>query len=224
MTRFFSQAAALFKKDLVAEFREPHHFFSVLLFGLLLLLLFSFALSADPALMRQVAPGLFWLATFFASILFLEHSLRKETEGGQWDGLLLLGIDPKALYLGKMLANLAFVIFLQIVLLPLMAILYDLPITFSLLQVLLLGSAGIATLGTFYAGLTASFKEGQLLLPILLFPMLVPVLLSAVKVTELMIAHDLFGQQVAWMKLLIVFDLVFLLGSLLCAEFLFDGN
>ena len=135
-----------------------------------------------------------------------------------------MGIDPKALYLGKMLANLSFVIILELVLLPLMAILYDVPLTPALLVVLMLGSLGIATLGTFYAGLTALFREGQLLLPLLLLPMLVPVLLAAVKVTELTLAHDLFGQQIAWLKLLIVFDSIFLLGSLLFAEQLFDGT
>lgn len=222
MTLFFRQVLILFRKDLLVEYREPVHFLSILLFGLLLILLFSFALSADPELMKKMAPGLFWLAILFSSLLELDHSFRKETEGGQWEGLLLLGVDAKALYLGKWLANLTFIVVLQVVLLPLMAILFDLSLSFELLEVLLLGSLGITSLGTFYAGMTARFKEGQVLLPLLLFPMLVPVLLSAVKVTELMLVHDLFGQGIAWLKLLIVFDIVFLLGSLLSADLMFD--
>jgi heme exporter protein B len=216
------QIFILFKKDLVAELREAHHFASILLFGLLLLLLFSFALSVDPDLMQKMAAGLFWLAVLFSSILTLHHSFRMETEEGQWEGLLLLGADPKAIYLGKLLANLFFVLILQLFLLPLMVILFDLSPTWSLAVVAFLGSLGIATLGTFYAGLTATFREGQVLLPILLFPMLVPVLLSAVHATQFSLAHDLFGQQIAWLKLLIVFDIIFLLGSVLCADFLFD--
>ena len=223
MRLFLRQLGAVYKKDLLLELREPQQFFSILLFGLLVLLLFSFALSVDPELMRKMAVGLFWLAVLFTSLLALEHSFDKETGDGQWEGLLLLGIDPKALYLGKMLANLSLVFILEIFLLPLMAILYDLSLSPALLLVLVLGSLGIATLGTFYAGLTALFKEGQLLLPLLLLPMLVPVLLAAVKVMELTLAHDLFGQQLAWLKLLIVFDTIFLLGSLLFADQLFDA-
>lgn len=220
--RFCRQVFLIFKKDLLLEFREPDHFLSLLLFGLLLLLLFSFALSVDPDLMRRMAAGLFWLAVLFASLLSLDHSFRKETEEGQWEGLLLMGLDPKALYLGKCLSHLCFVLLLQLWLLPLMAGLFDLSLSGSLVFVLLLGSLGITTLGTFYAGLTATFREGQTLLPLLLFPMLVPVLLASVKATELAMVHDLFGQQIAWLKLLTVFDIVFFLGSLLLSETMFE--
>ncbi len=220
---FARQAFAIFRKDVTSELREGHHLLSIILFGLLLLLLFSFALSVDPDLMRKMSSGLFWLAILFSSILSLGHSFRKETEEGQWEGLLLLGIEPKALFLGKLLTNLFFIFMVQLFLLPLLAILYDQSLTWSLGIALGLGSLGIATLGTFYAGLTASLQEGQLLLPLLLFPMLVPVLLCAVNVTQLTFAHDLFGQQVAWLKLLIVFDTIFFLGSLMFADTLFEG-
>lgn len=222
MMLFFRHVFLLFKKDLLSELRESHSFISVLLFGLLLFLLFSFALSVDPELMKKMAPGLFWLATLFSSILTLEHAFQKETEDGQWEGLLLLGMSPKAMYLGKMLTNLASIFLLQIFLLPLMVVFFDISLTWDLIRILLLGSLGIAGLGTFYSALTASFREGQVLLPLLLFPMLVPVLLASVHVTGLILAHDLFGQQVAWIKLIIVFDTIFLLGSLLCADLLFD--
>lgn len=223
MSMLLRQIGALVAKDFVAECREAHHLFSILLFGFLLLLLFSFALSVDPALMRKMAPGLFWLASFFSSVLTLQHSYRRETEDGQWAGLLLLGVDPKVLFLGKLLVNLAFIGGVQLLLLPSMAILFDLTLTWSLAIVLLLGSLGMASLGTFYAGVTAAFREGQVLLPLLLFPMMVPVLLAAVHATDLTLAHDLFGQRAAWLKLLIVFDTIFLLGSLLCADVLFEG-
>ena len=224
MILFARQTFAVFRKDITAELRRGHHILSIVLFGLLLLLLFSFALSVGPDLMRKMSAGLFWLAILFTSILSLGHSFRNETEDGQWEGLLLLGIDPKALFVGKLLTNLFFIFILQIFLLPLLAILYDQPLNWSLSIAIGLGSLGIATLGTFYAGLTATLKEGQILLPLLLFPMLVPVLLCSVNVTQLTLAHDLFGQQAAWLKLLIVFDTIFLLGSLLFADTLFEGS
>ncbi len=222
MSLFVKQVGAIFQKDLRTELRQGHNLLSIILFGVLLLLLFSFALSVDPDLMRRMAPGLFWLAIFFTSILSLSQSFRQETEDGQWEGLLLLGTDPRALYIGKLLTNLVYTFCLQLVMLPLMAILFDQSPTLSLTLSLFLGSLGIATVGTLYAGLTASFREGQVLLPLLLFPMLVPVLLCAVNVTSLSLAHDLFGQQRAWLKLLILFDTIFFLGSMLFAETLFD--
>jgi heme exporter protein B len=223
-TLFIKQVFGIFAKDLRCELRDRRHFFSILFFGLLLLLLFSFSLSVEPELMRKMAAGLFWLAILFSSLLSLGDSFRRETEEGQWDGLLLLGGDPKALYLGKMLANLSFILLVQLFLLPLMALLFDLPLSFSLVSILFLGSFGIAALGTFYAGLTTSFREGGVLLPLLLFPMLVPLLLAAVKVTGLLLIHDIFGEEVAWLKLLLIFDTVFFLGSLVLSELLFDGG
>ena len=224
MSLFLRQIGEIVRKDILSQLREGHHFFSVILFGLLLLLLFSFALSVDPEMMRKIAPGLFWLSVLFSSILTLQDSFRRENEDRQWDGLLLIGTDPKALYLGKLISHLASILLLQLLLLLLMGILFDLSLTPSLFLVLLLGGLGIATLGTFYAGLTASLREGQLLLPLLLFPMMVPVLLAAVHATEYILVGDLFGQKVAWLKLLILFDSIFLLGSLLCADSLFEGS
>ncbi|MBF0491175.1 MAG: heme exporter protein CcmB [Deltaproteobacteria bacterium] len=222
MSLFLQQVGAIFRKDLKTELRQGHNLLSIILFGVLLLLLFSFALSVDPDLMRRMAPGLFWLSIFFTSILSLSHSFRQETEEGQWEGLLLLGTDPRALYMGKFLTNLSYTLCLQLVMLPLMAVLFDQNLSFSLGLCLFLGSVGIASIGTLYAGLTASFREAQMLLPLLLFPMLVPVLLCAVNATSLSLAHDLFGQQRAWLKLLILFDTIFFLGSTLFAETLFD--
>ncbi|MBI4412287.1 MAG: heme exporter protein CcmB [Deltaproteobacteria bacterium] len=222
MIFFIRQVTSILKKDLLAELREPDHLLSVALFGFVLFVLFSFALSIEPTLMRKMAPGLFWLAVFFSSVLTLERSFQREVEDGQWEGLLLAGGDVRALYLGKMFSNLAMVLALQIILLPLMGILFDLSLSWSLVGVILLGSLGISTLGTCYAGLTVSLKGGEALLPILLFPMLIPVLLAATETTRFILAHDLFGQQMAWIKLLFLFDILFLLGALLNAENFFD--
>ncbi len=224
MIPFVRQTLALWRKDLTAELREADHVLAVLMFAVLLLILFNFALSVEPELMQKVASGLFWLAILFSSILTLERSFQRETEDGQWEGLLLMGAAPRALYLGKMLANLTVVILVQFFLLPFMVVLFDLSLPVSLVWILLLGSVGVAALGTTYAGLTATLRGGEALLPILLFPMLVPLLLAAVEATNLTIARDLFDQRLAWIQLLILFDTVFLLGSLLGAGILFDRS
>ncbi|MBI2982549.1 MAG: heme exporter protein CcmB [Deltaproteobacteria bacterium] len=216
------QTGWLLSKEMRVEFRELYHLLSLFMFALLLLILLSFALGNNPDLMKKVAPGLFWIAIFFSSTLTLNSSFRRETEDGQWEGLLLLGIDPKALYLGKFLANLIFLLTLQIILVPFWIVFFDLSFTFSLLSILFLGSIGISTIGTFYAGLVASFREGPVFLPLLLFPMLVPVLLASVQATQYLITQDPFGQQIVWVRLLIAFDIIFFLGSLSLADFLFE--
>ncbi|MBI2082141.1 MAG: heme exporter protein CcmB [Deltaproteobacteria bacterium] len=222
MISFLSQTYWILTKDLKIEFRELYHLISVFLFGFLLLILLSFSLGSHPDLMKKIAPGLFWIAIFFSSILMLNSSFRREMEDGQWEGLLLLSIDPKALYLGKLLGNFLFLLVLEIGLLPFLVIFFDLSLNPSLLSILILGSAGIATVGTFYAGLITSFREGQILLPLLLFPMLVPVLLASVQATQYLMTDDPFGQQIIWVRLLIVFDFIFLLGSILLADLMFE--
>ncbi|MBI4196928.1 MAG: heme exporter protein CcmB [Deltaproteobacteria bacterium] len=224
LKRGFYQVLALVKKDLLLEFREVDHLVSLLLFGFLLLLLFSFALSVEPDFMRKMAPGLFWMTILFSSLMMMERSFQRENEGGQWEGLLLTGADPKVLYVSKMLSNLLFIILIQVIIFPLMVFLFDLSLTPSLWSIFLLGSLGISSLGTTYGGLTATLKGGGIMLPLLLFPMLIPVLLASVKITELTLAHDIFSQREVWFKLLILFDSVFLLGSILLSDVLFDRS
>ena len=222
MNPFLNQTIAIWRKDIKIEIREADHLVALFLFSLLLLVLFNFALNVEPDLMQKTAPGLFWLSVLFASVLTLERSFRRESEEGQWEGLLLQGGDPCALYCGKVLSNLTVVWMVQLFLTPFMIFLFDLPLPLSFLGILFLGSLGVATLGTTYAGLTATLKGGEVLLPTLLFPMLVPLLLAAVQATDLTLTNDLFGQKGVWVELLILFDTVFLLGSLLGAGILFD--
>lgn len=219
---FLRHIMAIVKKDLVAELREPDHTIAVLLFGLLLLMIFSFALSVEPELMRRMAPGIYWLAVLFSALLTLNHSFQRECHDGQWEGLLLFGISAQALYLGKMVGNLSMILLLQLLLLPLMSILFDVSLSWPLITIIILGNIGITTLGTMYAGLTSTLRGGQALLPLLLFPMLVPVILAATEAARLVLANDLFGQRIVWLELLILFDIVFFLGSVLCAEAFFD--
>lgn len=214
---------ALLYKDVLVELREVHHVLSVVLFGLMLMLLFSFALSVDPDVARRIAAGLYWLAIFFTAILTLEHSFRREMVAGQWDGLLLTGVDPRLLFVGKVLAHLLLLFLVGATLLLPMAVLFDVSLSWRLVSVLALGTLGIAGVGTFYAGLTARVREGQVLLPLLLFPMMVPLLLAAVHATQFAMSHDVFGQQIAWLRLLAVYDLVLGVGALLCAGPLFES-
>jgi len=223
VSRFFRETVIVCRKDLLMEFREARHLISVILFALLLLLVASFALSAEPEFLKKGAGGLFWLVVLFSSILTFEHSFQKEVGSGEWQGLLLLGLDPKALFLGKMLTNFLIVLATASVLGPFLVFLYDLSPTASFPLVVFLGCLGLAVLGTLYGGMTVPLRGGQALLPLLYFPMTIPLILAAVHATSLAGIPDLFGGQSVWLRLLILFDVVFFFGSVALSDFVMEG-
>ena len=211
--KFFRCAIGIFHKDLLSELRKREHINSIFFFALLILFLFSFALGTEPLLLQKLTPGLLWLAILFSSTLALERSFQAETESGCLDGLLLYSISPRAVFLGKLLSNLFFIVIVQIIVTSMMFILYglDAPKNFKLLLlVFILGDVGIATLGTFYAVLTTKTKARYILLPLLLFPMLIPLLLGSVYVTQYALEGSLFSQSEMWLSLLGIYDSVFL--------------
>ena len=188
--------------------------------------MFSFAIGAEPTLLQRMAPGLLWMVILFSSILTLERSFQTELEQGCMEGLLLYSNSYRALFLGKFLGNVIFIIFVQAVAVIAMFILYNLDFPKRpglLLGVLLLGDIGIASIGTFYAALTAKTKARQVLLPLLLFPMLVPLILGAVYVTGFALTGDLFEESYAWIRLLLIFDTVFVAACFMAANPLMEG-
>jgi heme exporter protein B len=198
------------RKDLLLQWRTRARLAAIFAFGSTALLLFSFAIGPSAAALRQHAAGFLWLALLLSSTLALAESFESEMEGRALEGLLLLPASPRAIYYGKALANCAQLTLLGVALVPLMIVLYDAGTTRlpGLLCVILLGSAGLSAPGTLYATMTSQAKAGQTLLPVLLFPLVVPVLLSAVKATSLLILGDPMGQLGSWVLLLSAFDLI----------------
>ena len=191
---------------------------AIFVFGATSLLLFSFAIGPSAEALRQHAAGFLWLALMLSSTLTLAESFQSEREHGALEGLLLLPASPRALYYGKALANWGQLALLGIGLVPVMVILYDAGTSrlAGLVGILLLGTAGLSAPGTLYAAMTSQARARQTLLPILLFPLVVPVLLSAVKATSLLILGDPMDQIRSWALLLLCFDLIhWSLGGLL---------
>lgn len=198
------------RKDLLLQWRGRARFVATFAFGATALLLFSFAIGPDSVALRQHAAGFLWLGLLLASTLSLAESFESEVEEQALEGLLLLPASPRALYYGKAIANWAQLAALGVLLLPLMVVLYDAGTSrlVPLLAVILLGTAGLCFPGTLYAAMTAQTRGRQTLLPLLLFPLVVPVLLAAVKATSLLLLGDPMEQLRPWVTLLVLFDLV----------------
>jgi heme exporter protein B len=220
------RVAAVLWKDLTAERRSKANFNAVVFLAALILLLFGFSLGPDPAAVREVGGGVIWLTILFSGVLAFNRSYQTELENGALETLLLYPGDRRAIFAGKLIANFVFVALVEAVLLPVAAILYDLPLRetpFRLLFVMTLGTIGFVTLGTFYAAMASRLRAREVLLPLLLFPMLIPLLVGAVAATTALLQGDPMGQSGGWMRLLIVFDVIFLAASFLTFEHVIEG-
>jgi heme exporter protein B len=220
-----SRAGAVAWKDLTVELRTKANFNAVIFFAALMLLLFGFALGPDSEALRTAGTGIIWLTVLYSGVLVFQRSYQSELEGGALHALLLYPGDRRAIFFGKLLANLAFVLLVEALVVPMAAVFYHLPVLRSLPElvgVLLLGTFGFVTLGTFYAALASRVRAREVLLPLLLFPMLIPLLVSAVEATTAVLVGDPMGDATAWVRLLAAFDLIFFVAALLTFEYVIE--
>jgi heme exporter protein B len=215
------QVWAVVRKDLLVETRSRANFNAMLFFAGIVLLIFSFALGPNHARLQSAAGGLLWLAFIFAGLLAFGRAYAIESENDAFEGLLLIAQHRSAIYLGKLLAAMAVMLLIEIVVVPLMALLYSANLLSYVPQLLLigvLGTAGFAAIGTLYGALTMSLRARELLLPLLLLPVTVPVIVASVKSTTLVLAGN--GQDIGvWLSLLVAFDVVFVTAGLLSYEY-----
>jgi heme exporter protein B len=202
---------AALRKELLLQWRTQAQMVAVFVFGASSLLLFSFAVGPVAEALRQFSAGFLWLALLLSSTLTLSESFHTEMEHRAFEGLLLLPADARNLYYGKALANWLRLFVLGILLVPVMVILYDAGTLRlgALLLIIALGAAGLSAPGTLYAAMTAQLRAKQTLLPLLLFPLIVPVLLASVKATSLVLLGDPMGQARSWITLLVAFDAIY---------------
>lgn len=202
---------AAIRKELLLQWRTRGQMMAVFVFGAASLLLFSFAIGPNALALRTFSGGFLWLGLLLSSTLTLSESFHAEMENRAMEGLLLLPSDPRALYYAKAIANWLQLTLLGIALVPVMVVLYDAGTTrlLTLLLIIVLGAAGLSAPGTLYAAMTAQLKAKQTLLPLLLFPLIVPALLASVKATSLVILGDAMGEAKSWLILLGAFDLIY---------------
>lgn len=202
----------LVRKDLLLEWRTRARANALIFFSLSTLLLFSFALGPDTTFLRRAAGGTLWLALLLASVLALGESFRVEQENAALDGLRLAPADARALFLAKALANAVLLAVVGAILLPVLGALASLGLTLGLGRmagVLVLGCLAIAAPGTVYAAIASQARSRDVVLPLLLFPLLIPALVAAAKATSLVFEGDPMLQFPSWLGLLIGFNLVY---------------
>lgn len=212
-------------KDLTAERRTKSNLNAVIFFAALMLLLFGFALGPDTEALRNAAAGILWLTVLFSGILVFNRSYQVELESGAIEALLLYPGDRRSIFVGKLAANLVFVLLVEAIIVPMTAIFYHVPMLEpfpGLLGVLLLGTVGFVTLGTFYAAMASRVRAREVLLPLLLFPMLIPLLVGAVEATTAVLAGNAMGDLSSWIRLLVVFDLIFLIATYFAFEYVIE--
>jgi heme exporter protein B len=222
----WGRVRAIALKDLTAERRAKSNVVAVASLGALILLVFGFAVGPDAATLRNTAAGILWLAVLFSGVLVFHRSYQLELEAGALEALLLYPGERWEIFSGKLLANLCVVLLVEVVVVPLALVLYSISVPvewFRLLAVILLGTVGFVTLGTFYSAMASRTRSRDVLLPLLLFPMLVPVLLAASEGSAALLAGDPMGDGRAWLRLLLAFDVIFLLASLLVFEHIIEA-
>jgi heme exporter protein B len=202
---------AALRKELLLQWRTRGQMMAVFVFGAAALLLFSFAIGPNALALRTFSGGFLWLGLLLSSTLTLAESFHAEMENRALEGLLLLPSDPRSLYYAKAIANWLQLTLLGVALVPVMVVLYDAGTTrlLTLLLIIILGTAGLSAPGTLYAAMTAQLKAKQTLLPLLLFPLIVPALLASVKATSLVILGDAMSEARSWIILLAAFDLIY---------------
>jgi len=213
-------------KDLLTERRSKESANALLFFSLLLLFLFQFALGPDRQRLHAALPGLLWLGFVLAGLLGIGRSFVGEHDNECWDGLRLAPGDKSAIYLGKFLANFALMVAVEVVLLALFGFFFDVPLGPALgplVLVLLLGTIGLAAVGTLFAAMTAQLRARELLFPVLLLPAQVPLLLAAVSTTEAALNGQPLGEVSHWLGLLVAADVVYVVIGLLTFEFVLDA-
>lgn len=203
---------AVARKDLLLELRSKEVTVATLFFSGLVLVILAFALGPDEATLRQAAAGVLWVALAFAGVISAAQSYQSELEEGAFEQLLLYPVPRATLFLGKLLANWLFLMVLGTVLLPVSAAVFGAAPAHNLPWLLLtvaLGTLGFSLIATFYAALTANLRARESLLPVLIFPVIVPVILAAVRSSAEVMLVGNPAESLSWIQLLAGFDLVY---------------
>jgi heme exporter protein B len=204
---------AVARKDLLLELRSKEVLVATLFFSGLVLVILAFALGPDKAALRSAAAGTLWIALAFAGVISASQSYQGELEENAFEQLLLYPVPRATLFLGKLLANWLFMLALGVLLLPLSAAVFAASLSQHLPWLLLtvaLGTFGFSLIATFYAALTANLRARESLLPVLIFPIIVPVILASVRASSEVMLLGNPAEGRSWVQLLAGFDLVYL--------------
>ena len=209
--RILRPALIIVWKDILLEKRTKDILSSSIIFAILLIVVFNVALDVSFQTFNTIGPGILWISFSFAGVLTMNRMWSLEKDGGNLDGLVITPASRDSIYIGKMLSMLLFMVLVQAVLLPVCAVVFNFSIfSIGLISAIVLATLGYAAVGTLFAAITVQTRSRESMLPILFFPVVVPVIIGAVKASTSAIDGSPFSDVARWLQLIAVFDLVFL--------------
>ena len=221
--RFWRKVIAITWKDALSEMRSREIVSSVVVFTLLVIVIFNFAFGASQEMIALVAPGILWVTFAFAGILSLNRSFIPEKEEDCLEGLMACPISRETIYVGKMLGSLLFILIIEAIALPIFAILFNLPVfSLQLVTITVLATVGFVAVGTLFSALAVNTKAREMVLPILFLPIVVPVVICAVKASGLALSGEPWSGLSPWLQIIGAFDIIFLVVSFLTFNFVIE--
>ena len=220
---YLGPVLAILAKDMLLERRTKDILVSMLVFGLLVIVVFNFAIDPTPTMVAMVAPGILWVAITFGGVLGLNRSFGVEKERGNMHGLMLAPVGRDAIYFGKFLGNFVFMVVVEAIIYPVFAVMFNFSLAIpGLIPVALLATAAIAAVGTVFSAMAVNTRSREVMLPILFLPVVVPVIIGAVSATGALIGPDDSESLARWIPFLAAFDAVFLVVCPVAFSFIME--
>ena len=208
-------------KDVLLETRSKDIIVSVLVFALLVIVVFNFAISPTPQTVTFIAPGVLWIAFLFGGVLGLNRSFALEKNGGNIHGLMMAPVGRDVIFFGKMLGNFLFMMVVELLIFPVFAVIYNFSLLMpGLIPIAVLTTLAVATVGTVFSAMAVNTRSREVMLPVLFFPVVVPAIVAAVEASASVIQGD--GSFTRWLPFLAVFDAIFLVVSPVVFQFVIE--
>lgn len=220
LRRYLRAWAAIVRKDVAAELRSRELLSAMLVFSFLVILVFNFALELQTQLRQEISSGVLWVTLTFAGTLGLNRSMGQEQERDCMQGLLLTPVDRSAIYFGKAMANLLFIWMVAAIVMPLFGLLYNINLVRpGVLLAVVLGTLGYSAVGTLLSTMAVQTRTRDVLLPILLFPVFLPVLIAAIKASNGFLQAVPAAEIWPWINIMIAYDVIFIAVAMMVYEF-----
>ncbi len=220
---FLKAVAAIVQKDLAAEYRSRELLSSMMVFALLVIFIFNYALNLEPSVRAKVTAGVLWVTFVFAGTIGLNRSMAVEKDRGCLDGLLLAPVDRTAIFFGKVISTLIFMLLVEVIMLPFYGLFYNVNLfNPGLLLVMLLGSIGYVVVGTLLSSMAVQTRTRDILLPIILFPIIIPILLSALDASNGFLNNLEFDLIQPALGLLVALDVIFTAVSFMVFDYVVE--
>lgn len=221
--RFWQKVLAITWKDVLSEMRTKEIIFSVVVFTLLVIVIFNFAFGASLEQMIVIAPGMLWVTFAFAGVLSFNRSFISEKEEGCLEGLMLSPVSREAIYVGKMLGSLLFLLIIEAIALPVFAALFNVGVfSLKLVVITLLTTVGFVSVGTLFSAMAINTRAREMVLPILFLPIVIPIIISAVTASGQALAGESWGDLSPSLGLIGAFDVIYLVVSYLVFNFVIE--